>query len=266
MGAPPTAETPVREFVLRDDAPYGYKKELEALAWVFYLFYRQNYEVSPVERAVQDFGAEPITSYSQIHLRHLILMMMEDSALPRKTVSLSDYMTHPFFKKPAELTEFETRLWSYVSARRGDANGWLDANSASVFAGLWTDHVPERVWNIPGRPAPSENDRRRLTRLWNIRRNRRIHRDDDEEELRDLMGRPPADNFDFWESHFPRFSLHLFRRMATYRAPGSPTRLCEHPEFRPYYSASRDFYILSDRIQMGGGDAQLIMGRSLEWR
>lgn len=197
-------------------------------------------------------------------------MMLEDSALPRRTVSINDYLSHPYFKTPAELTEFETRLWSFVSARRRDANRWLDADSRHVFTGLWTDHVPEEVWNMRGPDGAALNalsmeDRTRMTRLWNTRRNRRHHRDEDTLELRELIGRLPSDNFNFWESRFPYFMLYLFRRMSTYRAPGSPFRLCEDPEFRSYYSASPDFYVLCDRVRMAGGGDGPHMGRPLEW-
>lgn len=274
MSSPPTLEAPVREFFLGDAALYNYKRELETLAGVLYLFYKKTYEgeVSPYFRLDPDFGAERTADYNQVHLKHLISMMLEDSALPRRSVSINDYLTHPYFRTPAELTEFETRMWSLTSAMRRSANDWLDATSPDVFTSLWTDHVPDEVWNVMGPGGTALNplsmeDRMRLTRLWNTRRNRRLHRDEDSLGLRQLIGRLPADNFNFWEQRFPYFTLNLFRRMATYRAPGSPFRVCEDPEFRSYYSASPDFYILCDRVTMiGGGDGpNNRMGRPLEW-
>lgn len=42
MSTPPTVETPNREFFLGDGASYNYKRELEALAGVLYLFYKRS--------------------------------------------------------------------------------------------------------------------------------------------------------------------------------------------------------------------------------
>jgi Ribonuclease 2-5A len=218
--------------------PNNYHNDKYQVAVMMYFFLKRTYSRTDFAASFEpDWDDERSYGYKKLHLKHLIKIIRADSSL-----AISDVLQHPYFMDANRMVEFEDRLRTY-SARDRAMDSHLEIDKSEVFTGRWTTNLDRELVNLClGNSQNFKNSKKTFVELWQSRRNRRHHRDEDSQLLRNLMGPLQVDNFAFWEKIFPAFFLHLFTRIASYKSNGIFLYASREFQGSIFFPASPEFY------------------------
>lgn len=201
-------------------------------AYIMYSFLKKR---NLVERGqfLQEYNDDDVYTWTELHLAHLCKVIFMDTAS-----TIPDILSHIFFWDIKRIVSFEDRMQQYCSTHY-TMKQYIEAGKILVFDyQSWSENVPQHIVN-----ACFRVNRRTLVGLLNARRNRRHHRDEDDQIVQYDMGKLQKANFEFCESRFPSFTLYLYIRLASYR-PSRGIFLFNTAEFRrsQYFPSSPNFY------------------------
>lgn len=252
-----------REFYYGDTADeafqYGLKHEKYTAACIMFMILKAEYSISPERTRYPRFREEPYADYKPVMLKHLFLTMVKEFRSEGEEVPLSSYLEHPYFKDIPDLLAFENRVWGFVSSRGKDGGSpdeMLNKYSDVVFTGNWLDSIisPELHYRIiRSRKWEPGTSPWRFTQLWNAKRNRDVHSDEDSLALKDEIGAPPIQSFMYWERRFPYFSMYIFYQMLQYvdvGYRGKRTKFHDLPELRFFFPGTPRFYDLCSQVPL----------------
>lgn len=182
---------------------------------------------------VPSFDDDEFFSWKELHLAHLIKCIFSN---PES--SIHDILSHLYFWDLNRIIAYEDRMRTY-NCRHVRMDRFIEEQKDVVLKGSnWVDYVSPRV--VSACRGVNHNT---LVGLWMARRNRRHHRDNDPIEVQNMLGPMQEANFEFWETHFPSFTLYIYKRLASYRPVGN-IFLYNTLEFRgsQYFPSSPGFY------------------------
>lgn len=206
------------------------------VAVMLYFFVKRSYIPSQfVDGFEPDWTGDRSYAYKRLHAKHLVNMIRSDPSM-----TIPDILCHPYFMSVHEIIAFEDRLRTYNTQDR-NMDAYLEEDKVQVFGGDWTRRLEAKVVN---RCLTNSIAKDSFIGLWQARRNRRHHRDQDNETVRDLMGPLLVENFEYWEAQFPAFFLYLFKKMAGYNNDGSFLYSSKEFNKSAYFQASPAFYAL----------------------
>lgn len=215
----------------------GIRSDKFQAAVIMYSFLKKEVYNNASDEFKPDWSDDKFYSYKQLQLKHLIKLLLADRSL-----AISDILAHPFFMSVNDMVLFEDRFRSFSSdAKSPHLDAHMNADKRLVFeTQTWTEKVPEEVVEACAK-GPSKT----FISLWQARRNRRHHHDEDKYRAKRYLGELYTKNFEFWEKRFPAFFLYLFIKLITYSAPKDHDLLFETPEFfkSEFFPASKKFYI-----------------------
>lgn len=234
---------PLEQDFIRHIHPFGYGSDKFQVGYIMYCLLREQIIENPVgDPFLQlEFPGVDRYNYKQLMLKHITQMIWDNYDM-----RVPDILKHPFFMSTIELVGFEDRLRTF-SCQNYEMDDHMELLREEVFTGKWTDNLSPPV--IRACNYRIRVNSRTFVGLWQARRNRRQHRDEDEYDVRTEMGPMHVANFLFWEEKFPAFFMHLWQRLLCYYqelAPGivGNLRVFELPEFKnsEFFPATVDFY------------------------
>lgn len=172
-------------------------------------------------------------NYRQVMSRHLIELLLK-----HPDFSYSEIAHHCLFQDVITLVAAEDRVRSYSTNHQGTDSDF-NVNQPVFDTPRWTDKIKDGSVLVHIRTPKAQHnlDEVHYVGLQIERRNMRVHPPKCA-QLRKIIGTLWTENFEYWESIFPRFSMWLFMQ-----APLVGDRpLCADPEFNEYYPATYNFY------------------------
>lgn len=249
-GNPAEFNVKITEAFQRDkpfDIPYppnirdGFDMDKFALAYFIYNVVQHRPPIKESSPCELKWDTARSKSYVTIHLQHLGRCVLENIGKTGfnnyKKLKVSDYILgHPAFMTPERMASFEDRLSTYSKKARtllGLVNH-LDDGKNVVFQGSWLDAFTDEpeVHKLLSEQTLWPYS---IATLLKARRNRRQHREEDDEKIRNTMGPLPVKNFLYWQDKHPYFFIFLYFQLAVY--PEAPRYLAPQEELAHYFKA-----------------------------
>lgn len=227
-------------------ANYGYHSDLYQAAIAMYSFVKKEHIQVHNKAFEPEWPPLRTLSYRQVQLKHIIKVILANC----QSISIVAIVEHPFFKDIHFLVVFEDRMHTFLD-KNNDLHSHIEADRSMVwdkhshpqycsyYTSSWKWHVGEVK-----RKACGVHSGYSFVGLWKSRRNRRHHRDEDDDPTQHAFGALQKDNFENWENIFPCFSLYLFLKMVSFTPKAHQCILYKTHEFKKsyYFPANESFY------------------------
>lgn len=207
--------------------------DIHQAAIVMYSFLKKRVVEESAELFQPDWTDDRSYDYKQLHLKHLVKVILSDSKLP-----IRDILFHPFFLEELHKAGFVAELLEYGETDR-DMDRHMEFYRETVFTGSWTSKVHPAVAEACKGYPPNT-----FIGLWQSHMERWDHLLEDSLEMQEQIGHTQADHIKFWQRIFPAYFIYLFTRVISYTPPAGTLKLYATPEFHHFvlFPASSQFY------------------------